>query len=212
MTHIPVDPARFWAYAAVTLMMCFTPGPANLFAIANGARRGHAAVVAAAAGMNAATLIWFAGAGLGLGAVAVAFPRLFHLLALAGAAYVAWLGLQALLAARRPHREDRAAVPLRHGAFRDGFVVQIANPKALLFMTAILPPFLDPARPLLAQIVVFAVVGVSLDMVAMCAYGLGGAALAARMSEPAFRRGFDIFVGVLLIAVAGLILVRLRQG
>lgn len=212
MAHIPVDPARFWAYAAVTLMMCFTPGPANLFAIANGARRGPRAAVAAAAGMNSASLVWFAGAGLGLGAVAAAFPRLFHLLAIAGAAYVAWLGLRSILAARHPHGPAKAAGPLRYGAFRDGFVVQIANPKALLFMTAILPPFLDPDRPLPAQLLVFAVVGVSLDMLAMCAYGLGGAALAARMSQPGFRRGFDVLVGLLLIAVAALILLRLREG
>lgn len=208
MSPLPVDPARFWAYAAVTLVMCFTPGPANLFAIANGARRGPGAVVAAAVGMNTASLIWFAGAALGLGAIAAALPGLLRLLAIAGAAFVAWLGVQSIWAARRPHGQQRPAGPLRHTAFRDGFAVQIANPKALLFVTAILPPFLDPARPLLAQVAVFALAGVSLDMVAMCTYGVGGAALAARMNQPVFRRRFDIGVGVLLICVAVLILLR----
>lgn len=205
---VPVDPARFWAYAAVTLVLCFTPGPANLFAIANGARRGRRAVVSAAVGMNTASLVWFAGAALGLGAVATAMPGLFRLLTLLGAGYVAWLGLQSILSARRAHRAEHPAGPMRYGAFRDGFAVQIANPKALLFITAILPPFLDLERPLIPQVAVFAAAGVGLDMLAMCTYGLGGAALAARMSQPAFRRRFDVFVGLLLIAVAALILLR----
>ena len=55
---------------------------------------------------------------------------------------------------------------------------------------------------------VFALAGVGLDMVAMCTYGLGGAALAAQMNQPAFRRRFDVAVGLLLIAVAVLILMR----
>lgn len=80
--------------------------------------------------------------------------------------------------------------------------MQIANPKAVLFFTAVLPPFLDPARPLPAQLAAFACATLALDVVAMSAYGLGGAALAARMAEPGFRRGFAVAVGLLLLAAA----------
>ncbi|RAK57356.1 LysE family translocator [Phenylobacterium deserti] len=205
----PVDPARYAAYLGVMAVMVAAPGPANLFSIANGARRGHAAVVLGMLGMNTASLVWIGGAALGLAALATTMPLAFRLLAWGGAAYVAWLGLQSLLSARHPD------APLAHGlklggrsAFADGFAVQISNPKAMLFITAVLPPFIDASRPLPGQLAVFGGTLIAMDAVSMTAYGFGGAALARRMNEPHFRRGFAIFTGVLLIAAAALIALR----
>src|SRR3989338_2300991 len=65
--------------------------------------------------------------------------------------------------------------PVARSAFIDGFSVQIANPKALLFFTAVLPPFLDPARPLTGQLPLYAAATIGMDVVAMTASGLGGA-------------------------------------
>jgi threonine/homoserine/homoserine lactone efflux protein len=207
--QLPVDPARFAAYASVTAVMVVAPGPANLFAIATGARRGRGAVLAAVAGMNLGNLVWWTAAGLGLTALALAFPGLFRILAWVGAAYVGWLGLRALLSARRDG-EGEAHAPATAGrsAFRDGLVVQLSNPKALLFTTAVLPPFIDPARPVIAQLMLFAAFGMGGDIVTMAAYGFGGAAIAHRMSEPQFRRGFAAFTGVLLMSAAVLIALR----
>ncbi len=206
---LPVDPARYAAFLGVMAVMAMTPGPANLFAIATGANKGRAAALLGVAGMNAATLVWFAAAALGLGALVLAWPQVFHLLAYAGAAYVAWLGLKALAGAARGQGDGaHALAPAGRSALRDGFAVQIANPKAMLFFTAVLPPFLDPARPLPAQLGAFAVATIGMDVAAMSAYGLGGSAIAARMSRPAFRRGFAAATGVLLLAAAALILAR----
>jgi threonine/homoserine/homoserine lactone efflux protein len=204
----PVDPARYAAFWGVMTVMALTPGPANLFAIATGARRGKAAALAGMAGMNCATLVWFAGAALGLSALIVAFPAAFRLLAWAGAAYVAWLGLKALLAAR--HAIVDAHAPARSGtsAWSDGFMVQIANPKVLLFFTAVLPPFVDTHRPVGPQLVAYAVATLAMDGLCMTTYGLGGAAIARRMTVPRFRRGFSVFVGLLLLAAAALIAAR----
>ena len=207
--QLPVDPTRFAAYLSVTAVMVVTPGPANLFAIATGARRGHAAVLAAVAGMLIANLAWYGAAGLGLGALALAYPKVFRFLAYVGAAYVAWLGLRALISAWRAEASAAHAPEVAgRSALRDGFVVQISNPKALLFTTVVLPPFMDAARPLGPQIVVLAAVVVLGDLVVMTAYGMGGAAIARRMQEPRFRRGFSTFTGLLLTAAAVLIALR----
>lgn len=206
---LPIDPARYVAFLSVMAVMAMTPGPANLFAIATGAHRGKAAALLGVVGMNAATLVWFAAAALGLGALVLAWPTVFHLLAYAGAAYVAWLGVKALAGAATGEGEGAHAVrPAGRSALRDGFAVQIANPKAVLFFTAVLPPFLDPARPLPAQLGAFACATIGMDVVAMSAYGLGGSAIASRMQRPAFRRGFAVATGLLLLAAATLILVR----
>ncbi|MFZ5668184.1 MAG: LysE family translocator [Pseudomonadota bacterium] len=207
---LPVDPARYGAFLAAMSLMAIAPGPANLFAIATGMQRGRVQALVGVAGMNAATLVWFAGAALGLSALMTAFPSAFRLLAWLGAAYVAWLGVGSIRSALRGEGGPaaRPEVETRRSAFVDGFSVQIANPKALLFFSAVLPPFLDPGRPLGAQLPLFAAATIGMDLVAMSAYGLGGAALAHRMNEPGFRRGFALAVGVLLIGVALLIVLR----
>ncbi|UAL10842.1 LysE family translocator [Caulobacter segnis] len=209
MDHLPVDPARYGAFLVAMFVMAITPGPANLFAIATGMERGKGAALISVVGMNTATLVWFSGSALGLGALILAFPKAFHLLALAGAAYLVWLGLKSLWAGVR-NVESHASATVRAGksAFFDGFMVQIANPKILLFFSAVLPPFLDVERPLAPQLVMFACATIGMDLISMSSYGLGGATLSTRMNEPGFRRGFAILVGVLLITAAVLIVSR----
>src|SRR6478735_2991 len=95
---LPVDPARYSAFLVAMFVMAITPGPANLFAIATGMQKGKGAALLGVAGMNLATLVWFACSALGLGALIIAFPKAFHLLALAGAAYLVWLGFKSIRA------------------------------------------------------------------------------------------------------------------
>ena len=210
MDHLPVDPARYGAFLVAMFVMAITPGPANLFAIATGMERGKGAALISVIGMNTATLVWFAAAALGLAAVVEAFPAVFRWIAILGALYVAWLGLKAIRAALSPaHAASRPPVKLGRSAFVDGFMVQIANPKIVLFFGAVLPPFLDVARPMPPQLALFALAVIGMDVISMSAYGLGGAALAVRMSEPRFRRAYGLATGGLLLLAATLIVLRL---
>lgn len=210
MAALPVDPHLYLTFLGVMAVMAVTPGPANVFSVANGVQRGPAAALAGVVGMNAATLVWFAAAALGLGALVIAFPEVFRLISIGGALYVAWLGVNALRGAFRTAADPKSAtLRLSRGAFMDGFMVQIANPKIVLFFSAVLPPFLDVNRPAAPQLVLFAAATIGMDVLSMSAYGLGGAALARRMSEPRFRRGFAVATGTLLLLAAGLIVTRL---
>jgi threonine/homoserine/homoserine lactone efflux protein len=208
---LPVDPARYSAFLVTMFVMALTPGPANLFAIATGMQKGKGAALLGVAGMNTATLVWFVGAALGLATLIAAFPKAFHILAYAGAAYLVWLGLKSIwsgLKDRGGEGEAGKTFKMSRSAFRDGFAVQIANPKILLFFGAVLPPFIDIQRPLAPQLVMFAAATIGMDVISMSTYGLSGAALASRMTEPGFRRGFSMLVGVLLITAAALIVSR----
>jgi threonine/homoserine/homoserine lactone efflux protein len=210
MNSLPVDPHLYGAFLGVMAVMAITPGPANVFQVATGVERGKAAALQSVVGMNVATLVWFGAAALGLGALVAAFPQVFKLVAIGGALYVAWLGIKALRGAFANESQPQAIVTVRdRSAVVNGFMVQIANPKAILFFTAVLPPFLDVGRPIVPQLLLFAMATIGMDVLAMSAYGLGGAALARRLSEPRFRRGFGIFVGVLLLLAAVLIVSRL---
>ena len=207
---LPVDPARYAAFLGAMAILAATPGPSNLFAIANGMSRGRRAVLLGVAGMNTATLIWYVAAALGLGALALAFPKAVKALIVLGALYLAWLAFKSLKAGfAREGSLGHAAIRPGRSAYWDGFMVQIANPKILLFFGAVLPPFLDFRRPLPAQFVMFALATVALDVAATTSYGFGGAALARRMDDPRFRRAFSVAVAVVLTAAAALIVVRL---
>lgn len=210
MSGLPVDPHLYLTFLGVMAVMAVTPGPANLFSVANGVQRGPAGALAGVVGMNAATLVWFGAAALGLGALVVAFPEAFRLISIGGALYVAWLGINALRGAFRTAADpDAPTIRLGRSALLDGFMVQIANPKAVLFFTAVLPPFLDVNRPAAPQLALFALATIGMDVLTMSAYGLGGAALARRMSEPRFRRAFALATGALLLAASVLIISRL---
>ena len=209
---LPVDPSRYAAFLVAMAVMAVTPGPANVFSVATGMQRGKAAALLGVLGMNCATLVWFGAAALGLGALIAAIPEVFHWIAIAGGLYVAWLGAKAIWKAWKddlPQITPETAGPISpRGAFVDGFMVQIANPKAILFFTAVLPPFLDVDRPAVPQLLMFAAATIGLDLIAMSAYGLSGAALARRMTQPRFRRSFEFIVGALLLTAAALILLR----
>ena len=210
MSALPVDPHLYSTFLGVMAVMAVTPGPANLFAVATGVEKGRASALVGVVGMNAATLVWSGAAALGLGALVKAFPEAFRLIAVLGAAYVAWLGLKALRGAFATAADpDHVEVRRGRSALIDGFMVQIANPKAVLFFTAVLPPFLDVNRPVAPQLVLFAAAVIGMDMLSMSAYALSGAALSRRMRQPRFRRGFGVFVGVLLLTAAVLIVIRL---
>lgn len=207
----PVDPSRYLAYLGVMTVLALTPGPANVFQIALGAQRGPRAAVLSAAGMNLATLAWYAAAGLGLGVVADRFPAVFPILTLIGVAYLVGLAAKALATAFRAEDPSGALAPVRKPgahALRQGFLVQIANPKILLFFGAVLPPFIDLKRDILPQLVVFAATTVVLDSLTMSAYGLFGVAIARRMTEPRFARVFAGLTGMLLLMAAALALLR----
>ncbi|WP_339932574.1 LysE family translocator [uncultured Brevundimonas sp.] len=207
---LPVDPHLYAAFLGVMAVMAATPGPANLFSVANGVKRGPAGALAGVLGMNAATLVWFGAAALGLGALVIAFPAAFRIVSIGGALYVAWLGVRALRGVFATAADpESATIRLGRSAILDGFMVQIANPKAVLFFTAVLPPFLDVNRPAAPQLALFALATIGMDVVTMSAYGLGGAALARRMAEPRFRRGFGLLTGILLLLAALLIVSRL---
>jgi len=202
----PVDAQKYLLFLGVDAALAWAPGPANLFAVGTGMQKGGRAAFVGALGLNSATACWFALAVLGLGALVATFPTVFRALAIIGAGYIAWIGLSSIRSALSSSAAGLVGVrALRGGPFWSGFAVQISNPKALVFFTAVLPPFLDLRRALVGQWGVFAATVILMDLASQCAYGFGGAAFAARMEGPHFRRWFAFGAGVILILAAGLI-------
>lgn len=220
-----LDPARLAAFALVTITTSLVPGPQMIFVLTQTAWRGPRAGMAALAGLQLGNLAWFVMAGLGLGTLANAAPQAFTLLAVAGAAYLAWLGLQAIRHASRstessgPAHAGETVPPLTRapagastGGLRASLAIALSNPKSLVYVLALLPPFVDPHQPVAPQLAVLAAVAITCDVLVGAAYVAAGSRLATAMQRPALRGRLDVAVGCVFIAIAAGIMVRLWLG
>src|SRR5688500_11488609 len=170
-----IDPAKLAAFATVTALVSLVPGPQMVFVMTQAAWRGPRAGAAALAGLQLGTATWFVMAGLGLGTLALAWPAVFTGLTAAGALYLAWLGLQAW---RHAGTAEPEAAPRRTRlALRDSFAVSLSNPKSLVYVLALLPPFVDPTKAIAPQLALLAAIALSLDLAVGLFYVAAGGGL-----------------------------------
>jgi homoserine/homoserine lactone efflux protein len=198
--------AVWLAFCATETVLCFTPGPAVLFVVSVAMARGARAGLAGALGILAGNALYFALSATGIAAVILASSRLFTVLKWAGAAYLVWLGVR-MLASRAIGPAVVAPQPVSRSLAR-GFVVQAANPKALVFFVALLPQFIDPHAPVGFQVLILGVSSIAIELCVLSLY----AALAARARSLVENRGWldRIGGGFLVAAGARLALVRSR--
>ncbi len=202
-----MDTGTLAAFALVTGLTSLTPGPQMLFVLTQTAWRGARSGVAALAGLQLGNASWFVMAGLGLGTLAKAAPAAFTGLALAGALYLGWLGAMALRHAGKGAPEASRAKPSnsRH-ALRDSLVVALSNPKSLVYVLALLPPFVDKAQPVAPQIALLAAVAISLDVALGLAYIAAGSTLSAAMQRHGVRLWLDRGVGAVFLIIAAAVI------
>ena len=143
------------AFFGVSLLLGITPGPDNLFVLVQSAQRGWRAGMAVVVGLCAGLVVHTAAVALGLAALFAASAEAFTVLKYLGAAYLAWLAWQSL----RPRPEamqnaadpDRAPSPSERPAASAwrmvgrGMVMNLTNPKVVIFFLAFLPQFANPA-------------------------------------------------------------------
>ena len=192
----------FVAFLAMTTFMSFVPGPSVLFVATQGAWRGRAAGLSAVAGVQLGVLTYFLLTAFGLTRIIAASGTAFMIVKWVGAAYLLWLGVTAIVGTLR--RQAQPPPQLRPSAygFRDGLVVALSNPKAILYFLAFLPQFIDPSRPMIAQVAMLGVVAMSIDIIAQSTYALAGAAVSSSLTKPDVRRWFERGVGAMFVSLA----------
>ncbi len=198
-----------WALFALTeTVLSLTPGPAVLFSISQGLRGGGRKAIWSTIGILSANLFYFVLSATSLGVVLAASYRLFLVIKYAGAAYLVWLGVKALFSKEESLRAKQAAPDRPAKIYVKGLALQLANPKALLFFTAILPQFIDPRQPVGPQIVILGITSIFPEFFILMAYGM----LAGRAKELASQAKFALWGervggGLLITAGAGLALI-----
>jgi threonine/homoserine/homoserine lactone efflux protein len=193
------------AFAGVIGLAAASPGPDFAVVVRRSVVAGRLHGMLAAAGVAAGVFVWSLAAAVGVAALLAASAVAFTVVKLAGAAYLLWLGVTALLAARRggagPDRQRAGRWTVRPWAsFRDGLLTNVLNPKCGVFFVAVLPQFApvdgSPADVLLLSLVAFAVTVAWFVVVANLV-----ATLRRVLSRPAVRRGLDAVTGAVLIAL-----------
>ena len=202
-----------WALFVVTeTALCLSPGPAVLLVLSQALVRGTGPSVWSNLGILAGNALYFALTATGLGAVLLASYEVFFLIKWVGAGYLvllgvsAWRGRSSVLSVLP---EGAAAVGSRQ-MFVNGFVLQAANPKALIFFTALLPQFIDPRAPVVEQVAILGVTSVIIEFLVLLGYGALAGRMATLAARPRFRSAADRVAGSLLIT-AGVSMAAMRR-
>ena len=188
------------AFLGIAILVIVTPGQDTALTIRNSLLGGRPAGVATAGGVAAGQACWTLAASIGLAALLVASEPVFVALKLAGAAYLVYLGLHALLQALRPavRADERiAGAPLAPArAFRQGLLSNLGNPKMAVFFTSLLPQFGSSFWSLLALGLLFC----SLTLAWLAAYAFAVARAGDVLRRRRIRRTLDALTGTLLVA------------
>jgi threonine/homoserine/homoserine lactone efflux protein len=133
------------AFMVAAIVFLVIPGPSVLFVVSRSVVHGSAAGVATVVGNTAGVFVQVVAVAFGIGPLVERSITLFTVLKLAGAAYLVFLGVQAIRH-RRSLTEALGSQAERKTLARivlDGFTVGVTNPKAIVFIAAILPQFID---------------------------------------------------------------------
>ena len=189
------------AFVGISVLVIVTPGQDTALTIRNSLLGGRRPGIFTAVGVAAGQAVWALATSAGIAALIVAFEPAFVALKLAGAAFLVYLGAQALLAAvrRSPRERQHARRPLTAGsALRQGVLSNLGNPKMAVFFTSLLPQFgAESFTGLLALGLAFC----SMTLAWLTAYALVVARVGDVLRRPAVRRAFDAILGAVLVAL-----------
>ncbi|HRM50374.1 MAG: LysE family transporter [Alicycliphilus sp.] len=190
--------ADYGAFVAAIVLFLAIPGPGNLAIITSTAKGGVRAGMAACFGVIAAdqALMWLAVAGVA--GLLAAYPAAFAAVQWLGAAYLGWMGYKMLTA--KPGQAPVVNIKPRH-YFRQGAVITLLNPKAIVFYMAFFPLFVNPATH--RGLVTFAAMAATIAVLTFL-YCLVVVLLTQHMAErmranPTVVRTLEKLAGVFLI-------------
>ena len=208
---------HYWLFIATAVLLIVTPGQDTFFILGRSLSGGRNAGIAAALGVSAGTVIHTVLAALGLSALLATSPHAFMAVKLAGAAYLIYIGMRALLSKSggipgEAGHDNRDASHANRAAFRQGVLTNLLNPKVALFFLALLPQFI--AADSTQKVVAFLALGLSFVtlgvawcvMLAIAAAKLRGAFL----RRPSMAQVLNKVAGAMFIGL-GLRLATVRQ-
>ncbi len=202
---------RVWIiFLLMETMQCLSPGPAVLFVLSQGLARGALASTWASCGILAGNAVYFLLSATSVAAVLVGSRNAFSVITWIGAGYTMWMAVRmfsssgAGLALSSP---KSAIASLR--MFTNGFVLQVSNPRALIFFVAVLPQFIAPNHGVARQVFILAATSIGVEFLVLSVYGILAGQLGKFAVEPRFVKLANRLAGLMLL-VAAVALARSR--
>jgi len=201
---------NFAAFLGVSILVIVTPGQDTALTIRNTLFGGRGSGVATAAGVSTGQLTWTVATSAGLAALLVASEPVFTVLKWAGAAYLAFLGLQALRAAFFGPPSSGAASPnpspARPGGsgwapYRQGVLSNLGNPKMVVFFSSLLPQFVAPGQATFARLLLLGLIFCSMTFVWLSFYAVVVARVGDFLRRERIRRALEATTGLVLIGL-----------
>ena len=210
----PMSLATWLAYLIASVLICVSPGPGALSSMSAGMKYGWKRGMWNALGMQVAVCTNITVIALGLGAMLMASSAAFEVMKWCGALYLAWLGIQKFREAPVPFETIAARTEFRdtsaRGIFLQGFFVSLTNPKGILFQLAVLPQFIDAARPIAMQYVILALTLTVVDVIVMAAYTGFAAKILRLLKDENHIRWTNRGLGSLFVMAGGALAVFKR--
>lgn len=191
------------AFAGVSLLLAVTPGPDMAVVTKNALAHGRRGVVLTTSGIGLALVIWVGATAVGLSALLRTSGQLLFVLKVAGAAYLAYLGIRTLLESRTRPVDLLAGTPPAAPArdvFRQGFLSAISNPKLGVFFVTFLPQFVLPGQAVLPRLLELGVTFAVIGWLWMNAYGFFVTRLRDVITAPRVRQWMQRVTGLVLLA------------
>jgi len=204
------------AFLAVSVLLIVTPVPDIALVLRNAVWGGRKAGCATAAGVCTGLATWTIAASLGIAALIQASEPAFLVLKLVGAAYLTYLGIQAIRSAFRSadkHASGDLLPRARVGpatGLRQGVLSNLANPKIAIFFTTFLPQFVPPRSDSFMAMLELGIIFCAITLVWLLAYAVVAAYVASFLRRRSVRRALDGVTGFVLIGF-GLRLVTERR-
>jgi RhtB (resistance to homoserine/threonine) family protein len=197
--------ANVSAFIGVAALVILAPGPDTALVTRNALVHGRRPALATSFGVVSGLAIWTVAAALGVAAVVQASEVAFTTLELVGAAYLIWLGIQALRASGRERGPDEVSTngaPVRTlRAYRQGLFSNLANPKIAAFFTSFLPQFIAPGEPVTVPFLLLGSLFVGMTLAWLIVYALLASKAGGLLTRPRVRTVLDRVTGVVLIGL-----------
>jgi threonine/homoserine/homoserine lactone efflux protein len=194
------------AFVLAVLLISASPGPAMALIFRRAALRGLRGAVPTVLGLEFGLYVWALFAGAGFAALVAASEVAYLVLRVVGAGVLLVLGFRALRTAWRgePAVTDEAPEPCRHrwwSSFGEGVVVQLANPKAAVFMLAFYPQFVPAHGPVFATTALLGLLQITLETVLYLGLAAGVARAGTWFRRPRIRRRLEAVSGTVLVGL-----------
>lgn len=202
-----MDLSTWIAFFAAAWAISLSPGAGAVAAMSaglnHGFRRGYTMTFGLVTGIWTQVLV----VGIGLGALIAASSLAFTVVKWAGVAYLVWLGIKQWRAPAAPlvAADGEAAAVSRRDLYLRGWIVNALNPKGTVFLLAVVPQFLDLARPLPAQYAVIALTLAFTDLVVMAGYTALAARVLRALKAPSHIKAMNRSFGALFVAAGTLL-------